>query len=264
MAINLTYDPSGDPAAIEAQESRDAEAYAVGEELDQQQEALLAGKYKSAEDLEKAYIELQRKLGSNDESESTDTEDEQVQDVEETDEDDPYVSFISEAMQEYESSGDLSEETLAAFSQMSSTELVDAYIRMQQQMPQDDYQPQGVELSSEQVNQIQNAVGGEAAYQQLVGWAADNFSPAEIEAFDSVVESGNVGAIGLALQALYYRYTDAMGVEGEMLQGKPAQSMDVFRSQAEVVRAMSDPRYENDPAYRQDIFAKLERSDLAF
>jgi hypothetical protein len=78
------------------------------------------------------------------------------------------------------------------------------------------------------------------------------------------VESGNVAAINLALQALYYRYTDAMGYEGDMIQGKPAQSMDVFRSQAEVVRAMNDPRYESDPAYRQDVFNKLDRSDLQF
>jgi hypothetical protein len=73
-----------------------------------------------------------------------------------------------------------------------------------------------------------------------------------------------MAAINLALQALYYRYTDAVGFEGETLQGKPARSMDVFRSQAEVVRAMSDPRYERDPAYRQDIIEKLARSDVDF
>ena len=50
-----------------------------------------------------------------------------------------------------------------------------------------------------------------------------------------------------------------------MLTGKAAQSSgDVFRSQAEVVKAMSDSRYEKDPAYRKDIYDKLERSDLAF
>ena len=264
MAINLTYDPSTDPAAIEAQEGSDAEALAIGEELEQQQQDLLAGKYRSAEELEQAYIELQKKLGSRDQEEQLDEDQaEELPEEEEFDED-PQVAFVAEAMQEYETTGELSEDTLAAFAQMSSQELVDAYIRAQQIMPQADYQPEAVELSPQQVNEIQNAVGGEAAYQQLVGWAADNFSPAEIEAFDSVVESGNVGAIGLALQALYYRYTDAMGYEGEMIQGKPAQSMDVFRSQAEVVRAMSDPRYDNDPAYRQDVFNKLERSDLQF
>ena len=47
-----------------------------------------------------------------------------------------------------------------------------------------------------------------------------------------------------------------------MLTGKPPKSSgDTFRSQAEVIQAMSDPRYEKDPAYRQDLIEKLERSD---
>ena len=265
MAINLTYDPSTDPEAIEAQDASDADAYAIGDELEQEQEALLAGKYKSAEELEQAYIELQRKFGSKDQDSSDEEQLEEVETEEELTED-PYVDFLFEASAEYQESGELSQETLEAFSQMSSTELVDAYIRLQQQLPEQEQQeqPSAVELSPQDINQIQNSVGGEAAYQQLVGWAAENFSPAEVEAFDSVVESGNTAAIGLALQALYYRYTDAMGYEGEMIQGKPASTNDVFRSQAEVVRAMSDPRYDNDPAYRQDIFNKLDRSDLNF
>ena len=49
-----------------------------------------------------------------------------------------------------------------------------------------------------------------------------------------------------------------------MLSGKAAQSRDAFRSQAEVVAAMNDPRYDQDPAYRQDIYDKLERSNVQF
>jgi len=47
-----------------------------------------------------------------------------------------------------------------------------------------------------------------------------------------------------------------------MLSGKaPTNTKDVYRSQAELVAAMNDKRYDNDPAYRQDVIAKLERSD---
>ena len=50
-----------------------------------------------------------------------------------------------------------------------------------------------------------------------------------------------------------------------MLQGKaPSNSRDVFRSQAELVAAMSDPRYESDEAYRADVVEKLDRSDVKF
>ena len=62
------------------------------------------------------------------------------------------------------------------------------------------------------------------------------------------------------------QYQNANGYEGRMLTGKPpANQSAAFRSQAELVRAMSDPRYDNDPAYRQDVLGKLEQSgDLQF
>ena len=146
---------------------------------------------------------------------------------------------------------------------MSSKELIQAYFEYEQGLPTMDA-PQAAELSQSDINQIQNSVGGEAAYQQLVGWAAQNFTEAEIQAFDNVVDSGNVAAINLALAGLQARYTDANGYEGKMIQGKAAAPADTFKSQAEVVRAMSDARYDRDPAYRDEIMQKLARSDLKF
>ena len=146
---------------------------------------------------------------------------------------------------------------------MSSKEWIQAYFEYEQGLPQANA-PQSVELSQADINTIQNSVGGEAAYQQLVGWAAQNFSEAEIQAFDNVVDSGNVAAINLALAGLQARYTDANGYEGKMIQGKATTPADTFKSQAEVVRAMSDARYDRDPAYRDEIMQKLARSDLKF
>ena len=58
------------------------------------------------------------------------------------------------------------------------------------------------------------------------------------------------------------RVSQATGAAiGQAIKGT-AQQADVFRSQAEVIQAMNDPRYDSDPAYRQDIFNKLDRSDL--
>jgi hypothetical protein len=209
-------------------------------------------------------MELEKKLGSGSREESEEESYDETEPVEETEEESQDYSDLSElfslAGDEYSETGELSADTLEAFSQMSSQDLVKAYFEMQAQQPSQS----GRELSTQEVNQLQNMVGGQAAYNQLTSWAAENFSQGEIEAFDSLVESGNTNAIQLALQALYYRYTDAVGVEGEMLSGKPARSQDVFRSQAELVRAMSDSRYDDDPAYRQDVIDKLSRSDLEF
>lgn len=258
MAETLTYDTSNDPVVMESIASDEAESLAIGEEMMAQQEQLLAGKYKNAEDLEKAYMELQKKLGSQEETS------EPAKESEDQGTEDTAVDFLWKVNDEYEkNNGKLSNETMEEFEKMSSKELVEAFFRYQDTVEQTEA-PQGVELSEAEITKVQNFVGGAEKYQELVSWAADNFSEEEITAFDSVVETGNIPAIRLALQALQYRYQDNMGYEGEMIQGKPAQSRDGFRSQAELVRAMSDPRYDRDPAYRMEIMEKLERSGLDF
>ena len=260
MAEILSYDPAGDPEIVGAIESDEAESLAIGEEMINQANARLAGKYKDAQELEKAYIELEKKLGSRNEEE---TQEPETEDQQEPSEYSTQIEAISRAAEEFNSKGELSAETLAEFEKMSSKELIQAYFEYEQGLPAMDA-PQAAELTQADINTIQNSVGGEAAYQQLVGWAAQNFSEAEIQAFDNVVDSGNVAAINLALAGLKARYTDANGYEGNMIQGKAAAPADTFKSQAEVVRAMSDPKYDRDPAYRDEIMQKLARSDLKF
>ena len=79
--------------------------------------------------------------------------------------------------------------------------------------------------------------------------------------FDQVMQKGDPLAAFFAVRSLAYAYNDAIGYDGNVVQGKaPKQSNNQFRSQAEVIEAMSDPRYENDPAYRKDIMDKLTNS----
>jgi len=261
MADVMTYDSTNDSVVLESIAADEAESLAIGEKMIAEQEQLLAGKYKNAEQLEQAYLELQKKLGSNDTApEPTENSAEETSE-ESTDE---AVDFLWQVNDEFEkSNGQLSEETMDKFSQMTSRELVEAFFRYQDTVEKAPTS-QGVELSDAEVTQVQNYVGGPEKYNELVSWAADNFSEEEVQAFDSVVETGNIPAIRLALQALQYRYQDTMGYEGETLQGKPAKSRDEFKSQAELVRAMSDPRYDRDPAYRMEVMEKLERSGLSF
>ena len=234
----------------------------VGEKLQADQEQLLAGKYKSAQELEKAYVELQKKLG--------DSETEKAS-AEEQPEDKPTLSdgasLITSATDEYYENGNkLSDETLAKFGSMSSQDLIKAYMEVQA-LPE--YQSKAAanvqDISDAQINQIKNSAGGEQAYANIVNWAKDSLDKAQVDAFDEVVNTGSVQAIQLAVAGLKAQYDAANGVEGKMLTGKaPTNSGDVFRSQAELVRAMSDPRYDADPAYRNDIIEKLDRSDLEF
>ena len=261
MAETLTYDNTPDTEVLTEEEQDSLE---VGEQLEAQHEQLLAGKYKNAEDLESAYLELQKKLGSDDEESEEDYEGEGEGDYEEVPDASPAVSLIEEASAEYYANdGELTPETIEKFSGMSSQDLVNAYIEIQRNNPQ--AQTESVELSDSSVNAIQNAAGGEQAYEQLTSWAADNLPDQEIDAFDNLIDTGNVEAIKMGLTALQSKYNEANGYEGRMLQGKrPSSSGEVFRSQAELVEAMGDPRYENDPAYRQDVINKLDNSDLNF
>ena len=98
----------------------------------------------------------------------------------------------------------------------------------------------------------------------MTAWAAENLDSETVQAFDNVIESGNVAAINLALRGLQSQYKDNVGYENDMIQGKPAQSGNGFRSQAEGVRAMQDPRYDRDPAYRQEVMDKLANSSIDF
>ena len=271
MAINLTYDPSNDPDTIEAEDQRDAEALEVGEQLAEEQDKLLAGKYKDAEDLEAAYIELQKKLGGDKPEPEEDSQDppeakeETEEDTEDPFKDDTNAQAIFQASNEYDEKGELSEESREALYKMDSKDLVDAYYRIQESLPESTDEPaESTPLSDADIDSIQSAVGGPEAYKNMTSWAQDNFTPEEVQAYDKALEGGDLNTINFALQALYYRYTDAVGSEGEMIQGKASTAVDGFRSQQEVVRAMADPRYENDPAYRKDVYDKLERSNINF
>jgi len=263
----MTYDPGTDTVTTENNLTPEEQAsLEVGEALEGQQEKLLAGKYKDAQELEKAYAELEKKLGEKSEASPEEPEQEsETVDEEPTTDFSANAEVISAANDEYfKNDGKISEETMDKFSQMSSRDLVEAYMEVQKTMPKGDAQTTD-DLTTATVNEIKNFAGGDAAYNNMVTWAADNLDPNSRAAFDDVVNRGNVDAIKLAVSGLKSQYENAMGYEGKMYSGKAAKAnADVFRSQAELVAAMGDPRYSRDPAYRQDILEKLDRSDMNF
>tara|TARA_R100001594_G_scaffold42474_1_gene74587 strand:+ start:2042 stop:2884 length:843 start_codon:yes stop_codon:yes gene_type:complete len=276
MAETLTVDPT--PQAEVAGEvdgvqlsAEEQDSLQVGTEIQEAQEGLLAGKYKTAAELEKAYGELQRKLGeqSNKDSEEVgDTEaseqvdsEETEEETEETEEASPAAQLITSASEEFSKSGELTPETLEKFNSMSSEDLVKAYIEVQAELPQT-ADPAAADIVDSQIASIKNSVGGDDMYGKMVTWASENLDQSSIDAFDELVNTGSVPAIQLAVNGLKAQYDNANGYEGTMVTGKaPTNTKDVYRSQAELVAAMSDRRYDNDPAYRQDVIAKLERSD---
>ena len=259
MTETLNYDPT-DPDAPEFTED-EQDSLEVAEKLGEQENELLAGKYKSAEDLEEAYLELQKKLGSDDDDEVEDT----TLDEDEIEYDEDVVAGIetiqSASDEYYENEGALSAETMEKFGQMDSRDLVEAFMAIQENSDPDANYP---DISDSDLSTVYNSVGGEEQYNELTSWAADNMDDRALDAFNSIIDQGNPTAIQIAVAGLRSEYEAQEGYEGRMLQGKAARAANGFRSQAEVVQAMSDPRYDTDPAYRQDVYDKLEISNVQF
>ena len=254
----LTYDPS------ETQEgeltTEEQESLEVGEKLAEQQEQLLAGKFKSAEDLEQGYIELQKKLGTpkeEAEEEVTETKDEKVEEKPEEKEEEIDTAFLDTLWEEAQD--EWKEDTLKKLNNMDAREIAQMHLKYRSENQQQ------TELTEQNITDLKGVVGGEDQYQQMMQWATQNLQKNEIEMYDAVMDKGDPLAAYFAVQALSGRMKDSQGVDGKLLTGKaPKSDGDVFKSQAQVVKAMSDDRYEKDPAYRQAIYDKLERSNINF
>ena len=251
----LTYNPNEVPEGELTAEEQDS--LAIGEQALSAQEDLLAGKFRDAEELEQAYMELQKKFSSREpEPEEPTTTEEPTEEVEEDSLDTTFLDTLWE-----ESQGEFSQETLEKLGKMDPSDLAQMYLDYRSQQGE----PEAQELSTENVTALQNMVGGEQQYADMLSWASQNMTEQEIDMYDAVMDRGDPTACFFAVQALAYRFQDAIGVDGQLLTGTTAsEKADIFRSQAEVVRAMADPRYDTDPAYRQDVYAKLERSNLDY
>lgn len=246
----LTYDPT--PADNPEFSEEEQAAIQVGEALEEQQNGLLAGKFQDAEALEKAYIELQGKLGSSSNEPTEEVEEEKT-------EEEP--TALLDRLWDEASKEALSQETVDALRASSPDDLAKMYLDYRQGVENSQQENAPVVLNEEQVQGLKNVVGGEDNYDRMISWAGNNLAEGDINMFDHVMDKGDPAACFFAIQALQYRFQEGTGYDGQMITGKPAANKaDVFRSQAELVAAQGDSRYENDPAYRNDVMEKLMRS----
>ena len=287
MAETLTVNDTPQQENLTAEEQ---DSLQVGEQMAEQQGELLAGKYKNAEDLEKAYVELQKKLGDKDgvsQEEGKGNENQEV-DTEESDEPQLYkedgsvnyesvnrdygetlsnlfkeknVDPYSIAEHFYKNNGQITQEMHDQLTGAGiAKEAVDAYLAGRAQD-----MGMNSQIAQTDINTIYQSVGGENQYKTLMTWASENLSQDSINSFDNLVNTGDANSIQLAVNGLVAQYQNDNGYEGRMLTGKASKTnTDVFQSQAQLVEAMADPRYDRDPAYREAVREKLDRSDLKF
>jgi hypothetical protein len=246
---------------------------ALAGEGDDKPAELLAGKYKSVEDLEKAYKELQAKLGRG-ESTTPDTEDDDTTtaaDDQAEDDDKPagdareiYGDLIGGKLDEagidfqemnvrWQQSGTLESGDYDQLAEAGfNRDMVDAYLSgLQYKAAQD------TALSVKEVTSIKESLGGEAEYNKMIQWAGANLPPEEVEGFNQIINTQPMSAVKMAVAGLHARYTAVEGREPRLIGGRASKgSSDKFESTAQLVEAMSDPRYSKDPAYQRKVQEK--------
>jgi len=252
MANEITLNPS---EQIEGEFStEELDSLAVGERLAEQEQQLLAGKYQSAEELERGYLELQKRLSSPAEEEP------QVEEAPEAEEEEEEVEVdgdLFDAIMESYRTGEWDDNLVEEVGKMDPIDVANMFLTKQGEAQQT------AVATEEDVTQIQDSIGGIDEYQNMIQWASENLSEQEINLYDAAMDRGDPLTMFFAAQALNSRYQDAVGYDGEMLTGSaPRNTGNAFRSQAELIAAMSDPRYDKDPAYRQDIADKLAVSNI--
>ena len=248
------------PSEIEPEEKPSTEEQPQAEaELPQEQSDRpdwLPEKFKTPEDMSKAYSELEKKLGqapkedqAEGEQSETEAEDETEQAEENTSE--AYQTIAEASKEFFENDGTLSEETYNALEKAGlPRDLVDSYAAGQQAL-----------LQSEEA-QIQSVANGQ--YDAMAEWANENLPQEEIDAFDEAVTGGTVQQAKLAVQGLYARYQNATGSTPKLTQGAVSGTSTMpFKSMQELARAQSDPRYRSgDKAYHEEIDRRLAVSNI--
>ena len=274
------YTPGDDGATDAAHVEAMVAKVEAGTDGTPKEPVLIAGKFKSNEDLEKAtlellrtqkgegladyYKELESNIGKAKDDDATDTakagdadganEDGTEDDANaEKDEQKGFAKFS----QEFTEKGELSDESYKELAETHnlSKEMVDAYIAGQ------------VALSEKAEGTLYNEAGGKEKYGQMTEWAAENVTPAERAAYNKAIGSGDADIAKLAISGLKAKWVAAVGQNnGERIapNGGSANSAGVvgYQSTAQMTADMKNPLYKTDPAFRAKVGQKIANSSI--
>ena len=234
----LEADPKAGKETIEEQ---------IKEEEVEERPEWLDEKFESPEDLAKAYKELQKKMSNKSKAEKKTEAKQEPASVE------AVSSAVENARTEFANNGELSD---AAFDALEANGIprnfVEQFIEGQQAM------------SVQQTASIQESIGGAGNYEAMAEWAGENLADGDLDAFNDIVESGSVEQARVAVKGLYAQFLGAGGKGPSLVQGSTSGDSGVkpFGSTAQVTEAMRDPRYANDPAYREQVEKRLAVSSI--
>ena len=219
--------------------------------VDEERPGWLPEKFKSPEDLAKAYSELESKLGKpqqNTEQPTAETPEEQVQEELQN-----KGLDLNEFSQEFTSKGELSTDSYEKLEKARyPRDIVDQYIEGQKAR------------ASLFESEVKAVAGGDQGFAEMIEWAKSNMSPAEIEAYNAAIDSNNPNQAKLAVSGMYQRFQNARPTEPQLMSGRTtgATSGEVYDSVAQLTKDMSSVEYKTDPAFRAKVQSKLSRSNI--
>lgn len=160
---------------------------------------------------------------------------------------------MSKYSESYNKNGGLTEDDYAELAEKGlDKETVDSYIAGREA------------IAKQQANELMGSVGGEENFAKVIEWAGENLSEGEINAYNSLVQKGELTQASLLLKGIHAQYKDVNGSPPNLMTGSTnAPSGDTFKSQHDMVKAMQDPRYSKDPDYTKEVQDKATRSHKA-
>ena len=227
--------------------------------------AWLPEKFKTPEDMAKSYAEMEKKQGTDSDQSSVDDEGsdpgtggDDAADADGSDDNSDAAADVAESAgldydvlaAEYAEAGELSEDAYKSLEDAGiPKDMVDNYI-------------QGLEAQNTLwENDVKAVAGGDENYGNLLDWGEVNLDDAAIDTFDAAVNSGDFAQAKSAIQGLQAQMQVAEGRAPERkLEGKGDGASDVYGSQAQVEADMNNPLYKTDEAFRQKVYAKMDRS----
>ncbi|MFZ9569089.1 MAG: hypothetical protein ACO28M_04515 [Vulcanococcus sp.] len=241
-----------------------------------QEQQLLAGKFKSVEELERSYQELQRKLGQPERAESDPAEASPAQGYSQEQAAQVYGSEAVEALQakgidlaDVMFKADNGEDISNHFDDLAEVfqvprQVVENYVGKAQASG-----TQQPAMSEPDAAEIKAMVGGDQGFADLSAWASANLEESELASYNAVVDSGNKAAIEWAIKAMVARRSapDAV-VEPKLYGGGNAPRQTRFESQQQVLDAMNKTNergqrlYDVDEAYRNKVAQMMAASDV--
>lgn len=281
-AVTVDANAAGGATATIDREALDAGRQEAAEAAEQEQ--LLAGKFKSQDDLIKGYEELEKKLGqksqqpaqegaeNNEENPDGDKATEGEEESGEADkggDESPYGEVVSAAIEKagidveasvkaFEETGTLSDEDFAKFAEAGfPREVVDAYLRGAASQ-----QSEAASLVQSQVDAIKASVGGDEAFADLQKFIQGSYTTEEKAAYNEAVGTGDFEKALGAVNAAKARRAKDIGHEATLHSGKAQEGGNGYASEAEMLEDMKNPKYKTSEAFRQQVTKKIAASSF--